>query len=82
MARRSQVQKQVLILYRSLLRESAQRPGMKEYIREEFQKHKDIPRTNTIQIEYLLRRGNKRLKEMKTGQMVSMSMFGRKDDVR
>lgn len=75
MARRSQVQKQVLTLYRSLLREAAEKPGVKVHIKNEFQKNKNIPRTNIMQIEYLVRRGTKRLKEMKTGQITSIGSF-------
>lgn len=75
MSRRSQVQRQVLSLYRSLLREAGERPGIALYIQNEFRKNKDIPRTNIMQIEYLIRRGDKRLQELKTGNMTSMGSF-------
>ena len=75
MTRRSQIQKQVLILYRNLLRMANSRPGMKSHIRAEFQRHKEIPKTNIMQIEYLLRLGNKRLAELKNGSIVSIGTF-------
>ena len=75
MARRSQIQKQVLSLYRSLLREAENKPGMSDFVRSEFRKNQNIPRTNIMQIEYLIRHGCKRLKEIQTGSMVSMGMF-------
>ena len=75
MSRRSQIQKQVLLLYRSLLREAGDRPGIAYHIQSEFRKNKNIPRTNIMQIEYLVRRGEKRLTELKNGQMTAMGAF-------
>ena len=75
MARRSQIQKQVLSLYRSLLREAKNKPGMSDFVRSEFRKNQNIPRTNIMQIEYLIRHSSKRLKDIQTGSMVSMGIF-------
>ena len=75
MGRRSQLQKHVLSLYRSLLRASGDRPGIKPFVQMEFRKNQVIPRTNVMQIEYLIRRGEKKLTELKQGQMTSMGSF-------
>ena len=79
MARRSEVQKQVLSLYRLLLREAKSKPGMTDFVRNEFRKNKNIPRSNIMQVEYLIRRGTKRLKEIQSGSMVSMGVFVKDD---
>ena len=75
MGRRSQLQKHVLTLYRSLLKAAGDRPGIRPHIQMEFRKNQKIPKTNVMQIEYLIRRGEKRLDELKSGQMTSMGSF-------
>ena len=72
MARHSQVQKQVISLYRSLMRGAGSKPGLKDHIRGEFKKNKDIPRTNIMQIEHLVRWGNKKLKTMDSWQSIGV----------
>ena len=75
MARRSQVQKQVLSLYRSFLREAADKPGVRSHIQNEFRKNKSIPKTNITMVEYLIRRGKKQLKDLQKSQITSMGVF-------
>lgn len=75
MARRSQVQKQVLSLYRSLLREASDKPGIKEHVQNEFRKNRDIPKTNIMMVEYLIRNGKKRLKDIQNSQITSIGVF-------
>ncbi len=64
-ARHSKLQRDILRVYRQLLRAADGREGMKEYIRNEFHKNsRVIDRKNVLQIEYLLRRAHKQLKSM------------------
>lgn len=80
MARRSQLQKHVLSLYRSLMRAAGDRPGIKPFVQVEFRKNQSIPKTDIMQIEYLIRRGEKKLAELKSGQMTSMGSFVSSDN--
>ena len=62
-SRHSKLQREVLRVYRQLLRASNGKVGMREYIRSEFQRNaKEIDGKNVLQIEYLLRRAQKQLK--------------------
>ena len=73
--RRSEVQKQTLALYKSLLTASRDKPGAKAYIQAEFRKNKSIPKTNFMMIEYLLRWGRKQLQLLENGQITSIQSF-------
>lgn len=75
MIRRSQLQKQVLSLYRTLLRAGQHTPGLGDYIRNEFKKNAQINRNSFLQIEHLLRLGQKKTKEIKKGSWSSMGRF-------
>ncbi|AGO11452.1 AaceriACR206Cp [[Ashbya] aceris (nom. inval.)] len=64
--RLSGLQKDVLHLYRECIRVAytkapENRPHFIGYIREEFRRHKDLPRKNFVAIEHLLRVGKKKL---------------------
>lgn len=64
-ARHSKLQRDILRVYRQLLRASKGKEGMREYIISEFHKNaKAIDRKNVLQIEYLLRRAHRQLKGM------------------
>ena len=67
--RRSQVQRQVLALYKELLRAAeVKSPGFKDVIRNEFKKNSvDIQNSDTMRIEYMVRNGRRRLNMMKAG---------------
>ena len=75
MIRRSQLQKQVLSLYRNLLRAGQGTPGLNDYIRTEFKKNAQMKKTSFLQIEHLIRLGNKKVKEIKKGSWASMGRF-------
>ena len=75
MIKRNQLQKQVLSLYRSLLRAGQDTPGLSDYIRNEFKSKAMIKRTNFLQIEHLIRLGRKKLKEIRKGSWTSMGRF-------
>ena len=64
MPRHSKLQKQVLGLYRMLLRASANKPGVKEYVTEEFRKNATMDKKDVLHVEYLVRRGEKYLENL------------------
>jgi succinate dehydrogenase assembly factor 1 len=70
----SRLQISIFNLYRQLIRACEGRPGFKEYIQAEFRKNAKIPRSNILQIEYLLRRGEKQLKDLQRVSMQSITM--------
>ncbi len=73
---RSKLQKQVLRLYRDLMRAGQQTPGLNDHIRNEFKKNAvTIKRNNFLQIEHLIRLGMKKVKEIKKGSWTSMGRF-------
>ena len=65
--RRSQIQKQVLSLYKECLRAAeAKNPGFKSFVRSEFKRNGgEIQRSDTMRIEYMVRQGRRRLDIMK-----------------
>lgn len=64
-SRHSKLQREILRVYRQLLRASNGKGGMREYIKCEFQRNaQEIDRKNVLQIEYLLRRAQRQLKSM------------------
>ena len=74
----SGLQLQVLALYRTFLltvrdkpRES--RPAFKVYIREEFDRHTGLKRTDISAIEFLMRQAKKRLATLKRKEVDSVS---------
>ena len=71
----SRLQICVFSLYRKLIRACEGRPGFKEYIQAEFRKNAKIPRSNILQIEYLMRRGEKQLKDLQRREMQSISLI-------
>ena len=77
----SGLQKQVLSLYRAFLRaarsKSAEdRRQMESVVAAEFRRNAEqIDRKNFIHIEYLLRRGNKQLDQLKSSATVRVSRF-------
>ena len=65
--RRSQIQKQVLSLYKECLRAAeAKNPAFKSVVRLEFKRQaSEIQRSDTMRIEYMVRQGRRRLDMMK-----------------
>ncbi len=72
MARRSQLQREVLRLYRAFLVVSRGKPeATRELVRETFRENATIKRTDTLLIEYLLRRGRRQLETLKRSDGVT-----------
>lgn len=71
----SRLQISVFNLYRRLIRASEGRPGFKEYLQTEFRKNAKIPRSNILRIEYLIRTGEKQLKDLQKSELKSISVF-------
>ncbi|KAL2349397.1 hypothetical protein Fmac_003397 [Flemingia macrophylla] len=67
----SGIQKQVLSLYRGFLRAARskshdERRNIESVVSQEFRRNaKDVDRKNFLYIEYLLRRGNKQLDQLR-----------------
>ncbi|KAK1330277.1 hypothetical protein QTO34_010465 [Cnephaeus nilssonii] len=61
MSRPSRLQRQVLSLYRELLRAGRGKPGAEARVRAEFRQHACLPRSDVLRIEYLYRRGRRQL---------------------
>uniref|UniRef100_A0A452I0K9 Complex 1 LYR protein domain-containing protein n=1 Tax=Gopherus agassizii TaxID=38772 RepID=A0A452I0K9_9SAUR len=75
MARHSKLQKQVLSLYRQFLRAGKEKPGFLPRIQAEFRKNASIPRMDVMHIEYLLRRGQRQLKQLRDVNTKQMGGF-------
>lgn len=79
MVRHSKIQIQVLSLYREFLKVSKTQPGLADYVRSEFKKNAQIPRTNTIQIEQVYRRGLRQLEMLKRKDVKGVGVFTKSD---
>ncbi|XP_015196511.2 succinate dehydrogenase assembly factor 1, mitochondrial [Lepisosteus oculatus] len=77
MLRHSRLQKQVLALYRQLLRAAAHKPGFLPRIRDEFRQNASIPRTDVMHIEYLCRRGWRQLEQLGHATTRRLGAFSR-----
>ncbi|KAK3576289.1 hypothetical protein CHS0354_036024 [Potamilus streckersoni] len=75
MAKYSKIQLQVLSLYREFLQVSEGRPGLKEFVRSEFKKNAMIPRTDSLHIEAIYRRGQRQLELLKKKEVNSIGML-------
>lgn len=82
MARLSGMQKQVLGLYRSLLRAARSKPAesrrdIELFVGSEFRKNaKTIDKKSFQTIEYLLRRGQKQLEMLKSADVNGVTFMG------
>ncbi|XP_067830919.1 succinate dehydrogenase assembly factor 1, mitochondrial [Heptranchias perlo] len=85
MVRHSKLQKQVLNLYKQFLRAAKEKPGFLPLIQNEFRKHSQIPRTDVMHIEYLLRRGQRQLdllRNSNTKQLTAVIRFNPPKNLR
>lgn len=80
MARHSQLQKQVLALYRQFLQAGKDKPGFVPRIREEFRVNARIKRTDVMHIEYLYRRGQRQLEQLKDINTKQLGSFSKADN--
>ncbi|XP_036130631.1 succinate dehydrogenase assembly factor 1, mitochondrial [Molossus molossus] len=77
MSRPSRLQRQVLSLYRELLRAGRGKPGAEARVRAEFRQHACLPRSDVLRIEYLYRRGRRQLQLLRSSHAVAMGAFVR-----
>ncbi|XP_005088808.1 succinate dehydrogenase assembly factor 1, mitochondrial [Mesocricetus auratus] len=80
MSRPSRLQRQVLSLYRELLRAGRGKPGAEARVRAEFRQHASLPRSDVLRIEYLYRRGRRQLQLLRSGHATAMGIFVRPRD--
>lgn len=78
MSRPSRLQRQVLSLYRELLRAGRGKPGAEARVRAEFRQHACLPRSDVLRIEYLYRRGRRQLQLLRSGQAKTLDAFERR----
>jgi len=77
---RSRLQKEVLSLYKKCLFAAKLKPGFEPTIKQEFRRHSPIPRSETMRIEFLLRKGHKQLQMIQDPQISGMGHFVDKKD--
>ncbi|XP_044148022.1 succinate dehydrogenase assembly factor 1, mitochondrial [Bufo gargarizans] len=75
MIRHSNLQKQVLSLYKQFLRAGKDKPGFLPQIQHEFRKNAKIPRTDIMHIEYLLRLGRRQLDQLRDASTKQLGVF-------
>uniref|UniRef100_A0A8C5PYC4 Complex 1 LYR protein domain-containing protein n=1 Tax=Leptobrachium leishanense TaxID=445787 RepID=A0A8C5PYC4_9ANUR len=75
MARHSKLQKQILSLYKQFLRAGKEKPGFLPQIQQEFRKNAKIAKTDVMHIEYLLRRGQRQLEQLKDVHTKQLGAF-------
>nr|XP_033793540.1 succinate dehydrogenase assembly factor 1, mitochondrial [Geotrypetes seraphini]XP_033793545.1 succinate dehydrogenase assembly factor 1, mitochondrial [Geotrypetes seraphini] len=75
MVRHSKLQKQILSLYKQFLKAGKEKPGFLPRIQDEFRKNAKIPKTDVMHIEYLLRRGQRQLEQLKDSHTKQMGIF-------
>ncbi|KAJ8372606.1 hypothetical protein AAFF_G00280710 [Aldrovandia affinis] len=75
MVRHSKLQKQVLSLYRQFLRAGQNKPGFLPRIRDEFRRNACIPKTDFMHIEYLFRRAQRQLEQLKDVNTKQLGAF-------
>ncbi|XP_014052071.1 succinate dehydrogenase assembly factor 1, mitochondrial isoform X1 [Salmo salar] len=77
MVRHSKLQKQVLSLYRQFLRAGQDKPGFLPRIRDEFRENSHIKKTDVMHIEYLYRRGQRQLDQLKDVNTKQLGTFSK-----
>ena len=77
MARHSKLQKQVLALYRQFLRAGQDKPGFIPRIRDEFRENARIKKTDVMHIEYLYRRAQRQLEQLKDVNTKQLGSFSK-----
>ncbi|KAM9823211.1 succinate dehydrogenase assembly factor 1, mitochondrial [Syngnathus acus] len=77
MARHSKLQTQVLALYRQFLRAGRDKPGFLPRIRDEFRENAGIKKTDVMHIEYLFRRAQRQLEQLKDVNTKQLGTFAK-----
>lgn len=75
MVRHSKLQKQVLSLYRQFLRAGQDKPGFLPRIKEEFRTNAAIQKTEVMHIEYLYRRAQRQLEQLRDVNTKQLGFF-------
>lgn len=75
MPKHSQIQLQILSLYKQFLKLSKDKPGLKEVIRSEFRKNAAIPKSDILRVEYQFRLGKKQFENLKNSEVDSVGVF-------
>ncbi|XP_036444900.1 succinate dehydrogenase assembly factor 1, mitochondrial [Colossoma macropomum] len=75
MVRHSKLQKQILSLYRQFLRAGRGKPGFVPRIREEFRANAAIKKTDVMHIEYLCRRAQRQLEQLKDVTILVLEIY-------
>ncbi|XP_062867632.1 succinate dehydrogenase assembly factor 1, mitochondrial [Trichomycterus rosablanca] len=75
MVRHSKLQKQVLSLYRQFLRAGRDKPGFLPRIRDEFRTNAAIQKSDVMHIEYLYRRAQRQLEQLKDVNTKQLGVF-------
>ncbi|GAV09803.1 hypothetical protein RvY_19284 [Ramazzottius varieornatus] len=73
---RSRLSRHVLRLYKGFMRAARDKPGFKERIRAEFKQHSALPLSESMRIEYLLRRGQRQLESLQNANVKEFRVFG------
>lgn len=81
MPRHSKIQLQVLSLYKQFLNLTKGQPSFQEHIRTEFKKNAVIARSDSIKIEYLLRRGWRQLDMLRNSSVSGAGVFEKEIEV-
>lgn len=82
MVKHSKLQLQVLSLFRQFMRVADNRPGVKDYIRQEFKKYAALPKTDVMRIEFLYRRAERQLQQLKSSQIKGIGVFQKEDNAK
>lgn len=77
MPKHSQIQLQILSLYKQFLKLSKDKSGLKEVIRSEFRKNAAIPKSDILRVEYQFRLGKKQFENLKNSEVDSVGVFER-----
>ena len=75
MPRHSKLQLEVLSLFKQFMRTVGDKPGMADYIRDEFRKNASLTKSNTLIIDHMLRKGKRQLGEMQKTSVTGLQVF-------
>ncbi|KAG7282383.1 hypothetical protein CRUP_029704 [Coryphaenoides rupestris] len=77
MARHSKLQKMILTLYRQFLQAGRDKPGFIPRIRDEFRENARIKKTDIMHIEYLCRRAQRQLEQLRDVNTKKLGSFSK-----
>ena len=81
MSGHSNIQKLIISLYKQFLRNSEGRPGMANHIQKEFRKNAVIPKSDTMRIEHIIRRGQRQLELLKKSTVRGIDIYQKEGNV-